>query len=754
MQKQQLTRRNSKLTFRLIVLFYCFTFTSFVAAVENKPVNAEKDPLTISLQQSLERARLLSQKTTIHRDTYGVPHVTGPTDASVVFGFTYARAEDEFQKIQKSLLSGMGRLSELVGPGGFLSDRLKRLDEVSKHSQAEFAASDDEFKEILIAYSDALNFYVANHPQEKPVLITRFEPWHVLAAGRTMNLSLLNLSPEYKYLIAIAKQEAAKSKKTNDQKLPPPKPKSERDGSNMWAISPERSATGNAMLLINPHIPLNEVYEGHLRSETGLNISGGFAYGSFLFPFAGHNENLGWSLTVNYPDIVDLYVESFNHPTDPLKYRYNDLWLKAVSWKETIKIKQADGKLIDREITCLKTHHGPVLILSDKKGYAVRTARIREGGLQKQFYEMAKATNRTEFQSAISKQGLVFHNIMYADVKGNTWYLYNSATPRRDPTFDWSKPVPGDTSATEWSGYHAIAELPQVLNPKSGWMQNCNSSPFSTTTDHHNPRQTDFPRYLGHRDQDNNRVAISKKILSGNARFTFDQWTAAAWDTHVNEARKWIPVMSKALKSLEANNPNKQQAQLASDVKPLVKELQKWDHQCRQNSVASTLFHLWYEKMGHRLQKKQSNNTATLEILNAVKNNLENKFGDWQIEYGKLFRHQRPNNSGQLAGDTGKSFPLAGGHPRVGMVFTYLSREIPGSKQRYGYHGHSYVSVIEFDPQGIKAKSIVPFGQSTNPKSPHYLDQAPLYTQGKFKPAWFTTNEIKKNTTRSYHPGE
>lgn len=735
--------------FQLFIFACCFANTKYSEADENKKIKNTD----VLLSESLDRAKQLARKTTIYRDTYGVPHVTGPTDASVVFGFTYARAEDEFQKIQKSLLGGMGRSAELIGPGGFPMDRLMRLNEVPKHAKAEFTATDDEFKEILIAYADALNYYVANHPEEQPVLITRFEPWHLLASSRTMNLALLTKNPEYQYLVKVMKQQAADSKK-NKPKLPEPKPKDEQDGSNMWAINPSRSATGNAMLLINPHIKLTEVYEGHLHSETGLNVSGGFAYGSFLFPFAGHNEKLGWSLTVNYPDIVDVYVESFNHPYDPFKYRYNDQWLTAETWKETIKIKQADGTLIEQEITCLKTHHGPVLILFDKKGYAIRTAMIREGGMPQQFYQMAKAKNHNEFQKAVSKRALVFHNIMYADVEGNTWYVYNSATPRRDPTIDWTKPVPGNTSATEWSGYHTLQELPQVLNPACGWMQNCNSSPFSTSTKKESPQRKNYPRYLGHRDQDNNRVKISKRILSHDKKFTFNTWSDAAWDTQVNEANTWITGMSKALSSIERETTNQRHTLLAKSVKPLVDELKSWDHQCEQNSIASTLFHLWYEKMGRRIQRNKPNDIATLEVLYVVKKDLKNKFGDWRVEYGKVFRHQRPNRAGQLAGDTGKSFPIAGGHPRVGMVFTYLSREFPGSKKRYGFHGHSYVSVIEFDPKGIRAKSIVPYGQSTNPNSPHYLDQAPLYANGQFKPAWFTMDEIRKNTSRSYRPGE
>ncbi len=715
------------------------------------------------LVESLERAEKLASQATIYRDHFGVPHVTGPTDASVVFGFTYARAEDEFQKIQKSLLTGVGRVSELIGPTGFLSDRAMRFLEIPKHAQAEFESYGDEFKAVLRAYSDALNFYVANHPDQDPVIMEVFEPWHVLAAGRTMNITFLQLSPENDQLSKIANaamqhEEATKSRDEPDQSGNSAESGGGdegrgkvRDGSNMWAIGPKRSATGNAMLLINPHIPLNEVYEGHLLSATGLNVSGGFAYGSFLMPFAGHNESIAWSLTVNYPDILDVYEETFDHPTDPLKYRYDDQWKTAETWSETIRIKAPDGSLSDREIECQKTIHGPVFIKSDGKGYAIRPAMIQAGGLQRQFFEMAKANNFSEFKQAVGRRALVFHNVMYADIQGNIWYVYNSATPRRNPGFDWSKPVPGNTSKTDWSGYHEIDELPQVFNPACGWMQNCNSSPFTTAAIGQNPKPGDFPNYIGRRDKDDNRVPISKKILSRDQKFTFADWELVAWDTRVNEADRWI---AKIVNGLNEIRSIPEGLELANSVSPLVDELVAWDRQSAIDSVAATIFHLWYENMDGQIHSASITSQQLLGALGGVKEQLEASHGDWRIKYGDLFRHQRPSELGVYAGDEGRSFPIAGGHPRVGMVFTHLTRAVSGSKARYGFHGHSYVSVVELDPNGIKAKSLVPYGQSRDPNSPHYLDQAPLYAKGQFKPAWFTLDEIIANGERSIIQGD
>lgn len=690
----------------------------------------------------LLRAKKWAAEATIVRDTYGVAHVYGPTDASVVFGFTYARAEDEFQRMQRSLLSGLGRSSELDGPSGYVSDRAMRMFEISKNAKAEFEAYDPGFKEILQAYADALNLYVLNHPDESPVVIERFEPWHVLAAGRTMNVAMLSLSPEYPALLAAAAEIQPKAD-------PPPPAKTQPDGSNMWAIGPSKSATGNAMLFINPHIPLPEVYEGHLHSDEGLNVSGGFAYGSFLFPFAGHNERVAWSLTVNYPDILDMYLEDFSDPDDELLYRHGDEWKRAEKWTETIRIKSGE-QMSEQELVCLKTDHGPVFIKPDKTGWSIRISRIAEGGMQYQFYKMARAQSIDQLREAVSLRNLVFHNVMAADVEGNIWYVYNSATPKRNPEIDWSKPVDGADPKTDWLGLHELSEMPQVLNPASGWMQNCNSSPFTTSVPGDSPKRKDFPAYVAALDADDNRVAISKRILSGQPKFTFEQWIAASTDTRVNEAEFWIPRIVEALEKL----PNDEKDKLADSIGTMVKRLVEWDRLTEVDSVPATHFHLWYQEMGVDIHNKKCAPARILEALNQVHEKLVRGFGSADVTYGTLFRHQRPDALGVFAGDQAESWPTAAGDPRAGMVFTFLTTPVPGSRLQYGYHGNSYVSVVELDPAGIHALSIVPYGQSRDPASPHYLDQAPVYAAGKYKLAWFDKTEVLKNAERTYHPGE
>ena len=672
----------------------------------------------------------IAKSVTIYRDNYGIPHIFGDKDEDVLFGFAYARSEDHFDLIEDAVIAATGRLAEVEGYTAIDDDYLIKAFKIPHLAKEEYTNLNSKIRLLFDGYAAGLNFYLQTHPEIKPKLINHFEPWHLVAVEYwmwgTLGLEQTELSEaDVRAYLKIGIQEPLL-------------------GSNMWAIGPHRSKNKKAMLLINPHIPSDQPYEAHLISKEGLNFYGLAAYGACILPVLGHNPNLGWSLTVNYPDIGDYYEMTFDNPSDTLLYKFGNGYLKADTWIDTIKIKTDKG-IVTKTYKFLKTIHGPILKRDNVKMYSYRSSGLEDGGSATQIYKMAKAKNISEFKAAISMTAIAFHNFMYADNKGNIFYIYNGKIPKRDTSFVWSKPINGLDTTSLWKGYHSIDELPQLLNPKCQYLQNCNSNPFKTTKDE-NPDSLIFPKYMTNLQPDTRRADRSKTILESKEIFSSTDLEKYIMDTYIPYAAILIPELLEEWDSLRIINPSR-----ADGLSVQINMLRKWDYYSKVESIESTLFFVYYEL--NRTTKPEKDWPKVSYLESVIKTLIKGK-GTWEVPWGDIMRHQRATNNDRYGiVDTILSYPLAGGFGGTGIMFCLWPKPLNDTLIRRSTGGHSYVAIIEFGKQ-VSARSIIPYGNSRNPKSPHYFDQAEMYSKGEFKTINFKRDAIEKNLEVKYHPGE
>ena len=708
----------------------------------------------------LARWQRQAQQVTVVRDTWGVPHIYGKTDADAVFGLLYSQCEDDFDRVETNYLDAIGRLAEVEGETALYHDLRARLFMDTTQAISIYKKSPPDLKKLLDAFADGTNYYLATHPAVRPKLLRRFQPWMPLMFSEGSiggNISVVSIDR----LKAFYGQKKSSSWINTDIE----KPDREPVGSNGFAIAPAKSATGHALLLINPHTSFYFRSEVQMVSEAGLNAYGAVTWGQF-FVYQGFNQNCGWMHTSSNADSMDEYLETIVQKAGIFYYKYGTKLRAIQVQKVSLPYKDGD-KMLRKVFTVYRTHHGPIVgQKTNNQWVAVRMMNEPQHALQ-QSYLRTKASGYASFQEVMKLNGNATNNTVFADNKGSIAYWHGNFMPKRNPKFDWSQPVDGSNPQTEWQGFHGVNELVQAHNPSSGFIQNCNSTPF-TVSGSSSPAKANYPTYMAP-DAENYRGLNAVRVLSGKSKFTLDTLIAAAADPHLTAFDDLIPPLLAAYNSLAADKSTPQPPAVAEAIELL----RTWNHGYSQTSVAQTVAIYWAERLLVKGRARVPSAQPQLDYISFTKFTLSNTspqekiaalaealddltrdFGSWKVAWGDINRYQRLTGRVEETYDDQKpSTPVAFTSSSWGSLAAFGARTYPGTKKRYGNVGNSFVAVVEFGPR-ISARSVVTGGQSSRPGAPHFADQADLYCTGRFKEVRFYPEDVRTHAEKTYHPGE
>ncbi len=712
-------------------------------------------------------------QTNIIRDEWGIPHIYGKTDADAIFGLMYAQCEENFSQIETNYLEMLGRSSEAPVSGiaqmqgdGY-ADLMMKLIQDSAEAIHDFESSPSWFKKLLIAHADGINYYLYKHPEVKPKVIHHYQPWYHLmwtdgsvsptryggirrkdvfdfykTQDVSLSANLLNTTSNWAGIEDYAVEEKTLK------------------GSNGFAIAPNHSKNGNALLYINPHVPFYFRSEMHMVSEEGLNVYGAVTWGQ-MFIYQGFNEHAGWMHTSSYADVADVYAETVKQENGKWFYLYDNKWMPVIEKKINI-VHPTKSKIF----TTYKTHHGPIMGSKDGKWLSLRENNRSLNALM-ECWTRTKATNLKEYQAALNLLANNSNNTVYADADGNIAYWHGNFMPKRSNDFDFTHPVDGTIKATDWQGLHGLNEIVQSINPANGWLQNCNATPF-TVAGTNSPKEIDYPKYMAP-DGENPRGLNAVRLLEKIDKISLDELIALGYNKHLTAFDILLPPFIEYSKT----------ATLTEDQKNAINYLANWNHDADTNSIAQTIAIEWASKLMTAIPPAETEEAATQsifrfnKIIQEVSNEKKLAFLDsalmrikinytnlpmaqasWEIPWGQINRYQRaqPNTE----------FPFSDNRPSIGVAQTSSKfGQLPafesnsrtnGVKKRYGFSGNSFIAAVSFGKK-LEAKTIITGGQSFDPNNKHFTDQAQDYIDGKFKTIHFYKEDVLAHKVISYKPG-
>lgn len=664
----------------------------------------------------------------ILRDSWGVPHIFGVTDADAAYGLAYAHAEDDFVTIQENILAARGRLATVRGSKALTSDYVVSLLKIWPRIDAGYESDlSPDVRTLCEGYAAGLNHFAALHPD---ALLSHLFP----VTGQDIVAGFVHRMPAFYGLDQTLKAllQPANDRSVARRQVVPEQGLAPLGGSNAFAVSPARSENGETFLAINSHQPWQGPmawYEAHVHSEAGWDMVGGLFPGTPLI-LHGHNRNLGWAFTVNHPDLVDSYLLEIN-PENRNQYKLDETWRDLVIDSTALEVKLLGpiARTVTREV--LSSEHGPV-IRTGHGTYAVRYAGLNEIRQVEEFYRMNRANSFSEFYDALGMQALANLNIVYADKEGDIFYIYNGKLPGRDDAYDWSQTLPGNISATIWKDFLPLDDLPQVLNPKSGFVVNCNSSAFNVTVGSENPWRGGYSKTLGIDTYLTNRARRLLSLLSQDDSISSGEFYQYKYDMTYDPQSTMGRYIARLLRLSEPEEPLLRQA---------IELLRKWDLKTDEENTGAALAVLTFQPF---LEKgiHDADGQALLDALRHAAERLQSNHGRLDVPWRTVNR--------LIHG--GLDLGLAGG---PGVLHTIDGRLVRGGRLK-AYAGDSYIMMVTWDSAGqVHSSSIHPFGSATaHPDSPHYSDQSILFSQRKLKPVWFNEIDIRNNLEKEYGPGK
>jgi acyl-homoserine lactone acylase PvdQ len=723
-------------------------------------------PATAPTAAELARWQAQAQNVTITRDDWGIPHIRGKTDADVVFGAIYAQAEDDFNRVETNFITSQGRTAEAEGEKAIYADLRMKLFIDPDSMKAIYAKSPAWLQKLMVAWADGLNFYLAKHPDVKPRVITKFEPWMALtfsegSIGNDIDGGVRDLNAlQAFYGNGPVKLQASGSGEATDAvenahdafDADGAYNDNEPRGSNGMAVSPKNTKNGRALLLINPHTSFFFREELQMTSDEGLNAYGASTWGQF-FIYQGFNSTAGWMHTTSAADRFDEFLETVSEKDGKFFYKYGNEQRPLIAKTITVPYKTATG-MAEKKFTVYYTHFGPITRATGGKWVA---ARIMQEPLKAltQSFTRTKAKNLAEFNKTMALNTNSSNNTLFADAEGNIAYLHANFLPQRDTKFDWRQPVDGSDPATEWGALLPYDKAPNAINPNSGWVYNSNDWPWAAAGPD-SPKKENYPAWVDN-GTESHRGRHAVMVLSNRHDFSIQGLRDAAYDTYLPGFEKTIPALVKAWDEAPASSP------LKAKLKDQVDLLRKWDMRWSATSVPTSLA-IFYGTEAGRIgggrggrrggAPAEPTGDQLLRALDAACNKLAADFGKWNTPWGDINRFQRLNNKIESEfDDNAPSTPVGFPSATWGSLASFGARAYPNTKKWYGTSGNSFVSVVEFGKDSVRAKAVTAGGLNSVVGSKHFNDQGVRYSTGDLRDVYFYPNQLKAHTERSYKPG-